>query len=238
MPSIKKIYFIIVAAGGGTRFGGDIPKQFCQLAGKTVVCHSIDTFYRYCEKRGIDGTVILVLSPSGKDFWEKSETGRYPDILIADGGATRAQSVANALSLIPSVCAEDMIMVHDAARPMMSECLLERLAKAVEDGHKAVVPAIAPTDSLMEKSGDETACPVCRSNYVAVQTPQAFDASCLIESYRKQNEGIARMTDDASVVYAATGLPIRYVEGEPTNIKITNPADLPLAEILLEQCSL
>ncbi len=238
MSSLKKIYFIIVAAGGGTRFGGDIPKQFRQLAGKTVVCHSIDTFYRYCKKHGIDGTVILVLSPAGKDFWNAKDAYTYPHIMIADGGDTRAESVSNALKLISSADAESIIMVHDGARPLMSEPLLERLTNAVAEGHTAVVNEIAHTDSLMEKGAGEGACPVCRSNYIAVQTPQAFEAACIMEAYRKQSGDIARMTDDASVVYAATQTPISYVEGETRNIKITNPADLPLAEILLAQCSL
>ncbi len=237
MASGNRIYFVIVAAGGGTRFGGDIPKQFRQLAGKTVVCHSIDTFYRFCEKRSIAGTVILVLSPAGKDFWQRQDSCNYPDLLIADGGATRAESVSNSLGLIGPICEGDIIMVHDGARPLITESLLDRLTDAVQVGLKAIVPAIAPTDSLMKKDCGSTARPVCRGDYLAVQTPQAFDGPTLIDAYRKQSDDIARMTDDASVVYAACGTPISYVEGETTNIKITNPADLPLAEILLTQCS-
>jgi len=237
MPS-DKIYFVIVAAGEGTRFGGDIPKQFRQLAGKTVVCHSIDTFYHFCKDKEIDGTIILVLSQAGKDFWNENKSSLYPEVLIANGGVTRAESVYNALKIIPAIGAGDIIMVHDGARPLMTDLLLERLTYAIRDGHKAVVPAIPPTDSLMEKDSDGGARPVCRAHYLAVQTPQAFDGASFVEAYRKQSSDIMLMTDDASVFYAATGIHISYVDGETTNIKITNPADLTLAEILLAQCSL
>lgn len=159
--SHDRIYFIIVAAGGGTRFGGDIPKQFRQLAGKTVVCHSIDTFRRYCHRQGLDGTVILVLSPAGKEFWSKREAARYPGVIIADGGSTRAESVCNALGLASEARDGDIIMVHDGARPLMTEALLERLTAAVQNGSKAVVPAIAPTDSLMEKVPRRWSLPCC-----------------------------------------------------------------------------
>ena len=80
--------------------------------------------------------------------------------------------------------------------------------------------------------------PVDRSSFLAVQTPQAFHADTLISAYRNQKDNLARMTDEASVVFASTNSPIEYVDGDVRNIKITNPADLPLAEILLQQCSL
>ncbi len=232
----RKIYFIIVAAGGGTRFGGDIPKQFRQLGGKTVLCHSIDTFTRYCRQTGVSGEIIIVLSQAGKEFWNEHESSAYPGVAIVPGGATRAESVSNAIDTIKDFSEEDIIMVHDGARPLISCNLLRRLSDAVTGGCRAVVPALAPTDSLMEKTDGSGAMPVDRSRFLAVQTPQAFKAEVLKKSYASQKEDIARMTDDASVVFAATFTPIEYIEGEVSNIKVTNPADLPLAEILLTQC--
>lgn len=237
MTRRNKVYFIIVAAGGGTRFGGDIPKQFMYLGDKIVLRHSIDTFQKFCAEDGIEGSIILVLSPAGRILWSKQAVALYPGIRIAEGGPTRAYSVANALSLVEDAAAGDIIMVHDGARPLMTVDLLRRLIGTVRSGNKAVVPAIAPTDSLMQKTEGPFAAPVCRSNYIAVQTPQAFDAETLIESYSKKKGDIAAMTDDASVVFSVTGKPIFYIEGEDTNIKITKPSDLPLAEYLVEQCS-
>ncbi len=235
-----RIYFVIVAAGGGTRFGGDIPKQFRQLAGKPVLCHSIDAIKTFCGASEIDVRVILVLSPAGKDFWKSNGADSYPFVEIADGGASRAESVANALAMIESESdyAGSIIMVHDAARPMLSQELLGRLMRACSQDAQAVVPALAPTDSLMEKADICGAMPVDRSRFLAVQTPQAFLADTLISAYRNQKDNLARMTDEASVVFASTNSPIEYVDGDVRNIKITNPADLPLAEILLQQCSL
>lgn len=233
----RTIHFIIVAAGGGTRFGGDIPKQFRLLAGKPVLCRSIDTFERFCCHNAISGRVILVLSGSGLHFWRESLSAAYPSVSTVSGGATRAESVANALAEIPDGNGGDIIMVHDGARPLMTENLLERLVRAIDSGCKAVVPAIAPTDSLMKRTGDDCASPVMRSDYLAVQTPQAFISATLLDAYSEVKNNIAAMTDDASVVFAATGQAVNFIDGEATNIKITNPADLPLAEILIEQCS-
>lgn len=238
MNNDRTVYFIIVAAGGGTRFGGDIPKQFRLLAGKPLLCRSIDSFGKFCNHNNIRGKVILVLSDSGLDFWNNTLSGEYPLVETVKGGATRAESVSKALVEISADNRRDIIMIHDGARPLLTEKLLARLIEAVDNGSRAVVPAITPTDSLMKLDGDGCASPVKRSDYLAVQTPQAFLAGTILSAYNQVQADIAAMTDDASVVFAATGRLVDYIDGETTNIKITNPADLPLAEILIEQCSL
>ncbi len=214
------VYFIIVAAGGGTRFGGDIPKQFLKLGGKPVVCHSIDLFRSVAASSGIKSDIVLVLSENHHDLWRKlcAEAG-YTSPLIVTGGATRAQSVEAAIAAV-NPTAQDIVLVHDGARPLAGEPLVRRIIDTCHSGTPAVVPALKPTDSLMELSNDDSAAPVDRARYLAVQTPQGFN----------------RMTDDASVAYAA-GCRVQYVEGNPYNLKITNPADLEIAEVLLRRCS-
>lgn len=227
------VHFIIVAAGGGSRFGGDIPKQFRQLVGKAVVCHSLDTFASFCRAKGINYTLTVVLSENGRPYWQNISAQGYTDVRIASGGASRAHSVYNALRSLVDASAGDYVFVHDAARPLVSEAILTSLINRCNAGSKAVVPVIEPTDSLMAFETADTAIPVQRSNFRAVQTPQAFEYSTLVAAYDKMKDNLSSMTDDASVVYAATGCPIDTVAGEPRNLKITHSSDLLIAEQLL-----
>lgn len=235
MVSGKQIFFIIVAAGGGTRFGGDIPKQFRMLDNRPVLCHSIDTFNDFCRHNGIDGHIYVVLSPQGRRYWNTHLLEKYCCVNTVIGGPTRAQSVSAALKMVSMAnpMHSSIVMIHDGARPLISNSLLGRLVDAIYNGHHAVVPACSPTDSLMSINQPQEGVPVDRSCFVAVQTPQAFHYATISRAYEKMADRIATMTDDASVVYSAFGTPIHYVEGDVTNIKITNPADLPLAHILL-----
>ena len=151
------------------------------------------------------------------------------------GGATRAQSVEAAIAAV-NPTEQDIVLVHDGARPLAGEPLVRRIIDTCHSGTPAVVPALKPTDSLMELSNDDSAAPVDRARYLAVQTPQGFNGKLLANAYRTCRADIARMTDDASVAYAA-GCRVQYVEGNPYNLKITNPADLEIAEVLLRRCS-
>lgn len=227
------VHFIIVAAGGGSRFGGDIPKQFRLLAGKAVVCHSIDTFTSFCLARGIRFTITVVLSGSGRPYWAKISADSYSAVKIVPGGASRAHSVYNAVLSLEGAEAGDYVLIHDAARPLVSESIIDELLSACNAGAEAVVPVIAPTDSLMAVETATAAIPVPRSHYRAVQTPQAFEYSCLAEAYDIMKDSLAAMTDDASVVYAAVGRPIKTVPGDPCNMKITHSSDLIIAEQLI-----
>lgn len=227
------VHFVIVAAGGGSRFGGDIPKQFRLLAGKAVVCHSLDTFASFCSLRGIRFTLTVVLSESGRPYWEKISAGSYSAVNIVPGGASRAHSVYNAVLSLKDATAGDYVFIHDAARPLVSDSIIDALISSCNSGAKAVVPVIEPTDSLMAVDTSSTAIPVPRSHFRAVQTPQAFEYCCLAEAYDRMKDSLSAMTDDASVVYAATGRPIETVAGEPRNLKITHSSDLLIAEQLM-----
>lgn len=225
----RKVYVIIVAAGSGTRFGAARPKQFCTLSGHMVLEHSIEAFRRAVP----DAVVTLVLSEYGRDIWLNycREVGcQSPHVVI--GGDTRAASVVNALIDIEAnagIKDDDIVLVHDGARPLLPDEVIYNVLKAVDED-TGVIPVTPVTDSLRE-SESRSSHAVDRSRYRAVQTPQGFNLKALLRAY-----GLARnlpgFTDDASVFEAAGGKVV-MVDGSPINIKITNPADLSIAEVLI-----
>lgn len=224
---VTRTYVIIVAAGTGTRFGGNMPKQFMQLAGKPVLCHTIDAI------RGAIPTseILLVLSEQGREIWhELCDEYGYDSPRIVLGGDTRSQSVNNALVLIDD--ADAAVLIHDGARPLVSCGLIQRVAEVISRPEiEGVVPVIPLTNALAARCPDGTVLPVDRSAYCAVQTPQAFRAGLLKDAYSKA-DGEA-MADDAAIFSTYAQRPIASVEGEINNIKITNAIDLKIAEITL-----
>lgn len=229
---MRQYYIIIVAAGSGSRYGSDVPKQFLNLAGQPVVAHAIAAFRRALPC----GKVLLVLSPDGAEYWR--ELCRVhgidsPEIVI--GGATRTASVSNALAAVRAAgCKpDDIVMIHDGARPLVSDALILRVADAVASGScRAAVPGYAPSDSLVHITAAGAIQPVLRDDYRLVQTPQTFQAASLFKAY--DGLGERTFTDDLSAVIAATSATVRVVEGERTNIKITHPGDLDVAQLYLK----
>jgi 2-C-methyl-D-erythritol 4-phosphate cytidylyltransferase len=163
-------------------------------------------------------------------FWLELCAGNgFASPKIVYGGATRWESVRNAVMELQADD-EAIVMVHDGARPLVSTAMIERLASQVADAD-GVIPGVAVTDSLRAIDGNRSTA-VDRSRFVAVQTPQTFPLGVLRSAYRRPYE--PTMTDDASVVEAAGFTNLLIAEGEPTNIKVTNPADLALAQTLLK----
>lgn len=226
----KKIHIIIVAAGSGSRFGGPLPKQFCDLGGKPVLMRTIDA----C--RGVlPGTgMTLVLSEEMLDYWHMlCDTLQFDSPDIAVGGDTRFESVKRGLATVEQ--GTDIIMVHDGARPFPTRAIFHALVEALEDKKcHGAIPAIAVTDSLRRLSADKSSSTaVDRSEYRAVQTPQAFQAKLLLEANAKAAKSDLVFTDDASVMEAAGYSRLCLVPGDVRNIKITNPGDLALANFYL-----
>lgn len=216
-------HIIIVAAGSGSRYGADRPKQFCELLGRPVLMHTIEAMHRALPS----AQITLVLALAMFDYWHElchRHGFDSPDIIA--GGATRWHSVRNALSALPD---DAIVMVHDGARPVVDAAMVARLSEAARI-HGAAIPAVKVTDSLrvVDKQGNSHA--VDRSAYRAVQTPQAFSAKLLKEAYQQPYSD--RFTDDASVVEALGFIPA-LVDGDPHNIKITNPGDIALATVML-----
>ena len=213
MPPL--VWSIVVAGGSGQRFGQ--LKQFAPLAGQPVVDWSVAACRPFS-----DGIVLVV--PAGADL----ETTHGADVVV-EGGPSRSDSVRHGLAAVPT--AADVIVVHDAARPLASPDLFRAVIDAVTtEGAGAAIPGMPVSDTI--KSVDDTGrvtATLDRSTLVAVQTPQAFGAELL----RRAHTGGPVATDDAALV-EALGATVRVVPGDPRNLKVTTQADLRTAALLLE----
>ncbi len=229
--STKQKYLIVTAGGSGTRMGASVPKQFLMLGGVPILQMTISKFVNSIPEL----KVITVLPEDYIGLWkEKCYENNFivPQILVS-GGLTRFHSVANALEKVPDGA---IVAVHDGVRPFVSQSLLKRLFEEAET-NPGVVPAVPCVDTLRpvrrSDNGKELIrlddAPVDRSRVFAVQTPQIFHSEILKKSYGQAYD--VSFTDDASVVEKA-GFPVKYMEGERLNIKITTPEDLSLAEMV------
>lgn len=219
-------HIIIVAAGTGSRFGADVPKQFCILAGRPVLMHAIERFRRYLPEAGI----TLVVSESMHEYWlELCERYGFESPEVVHGGATRSDSVRNAVLSLGYE--PDVIMVHDGARPLVAASVVAGVLAAMEcEEVCGAIPAVAVTDSLRYGSDASVTKAVDRSLYHAVQTPQAFRGRALIDAYAHTPSSFS---DDASLMEHCGHDRIVLTHGSPDNIKITNPKDLAIAEVLM-----
>lgn len=204
------IWTIVVAAGSGERFGA--PKQLLALGDARVVDLAVAAAAHVS-----DGVVVVVPPDSS---WTVDGAVTVP------GGATRSESVRAGLGAVPD--AIDIVLVHDAARPLATASLFERIVAAVRDGADGAVPGLAVSDTVKRVERDVVIETVPREGLVTVQTPQGFRASILRAAYTGGAEG----TDDASVVEALGGSVV-VVPGERDNFKITEPGDLERAETVL-----
>ncbi len=205
---------IVLAAGFGARFGG--PKHLAPLAGTRVVDRSLRTAAESCDQ------VVLVLAEP-LPAW----TGQPLSAVVA-GGATRSSSVRAGLEAVDPRA--DVIVVHDAARPLARASLFADVIAAVAAGADAAVPGIPTTDTLKEVMDGVVIRTLARDTIFSVQTPQAFAAAVLRSAHHGAPEG----TDDAALVEAIRGRVV-VVPGDRRNLKITDPDDLRVAEALLEQ---
>lgn len=202
------MWTIVVGGGSGRRFGR--AKQYELLGGRRVIDHA-----RAVAESCSEGVVVVV---------PPDDAGREGAVA---GGATRSESVRAGLAAVPDEAT--VICVHDAARPLATPALFERVIAAVADGADAAVPGVAVTDTIKEVRDGVVQATPDRSTLVAVQTPQAFRASALREAHRCGTSA----TDDAALVETAGGRVV-VVDGEPHNRKITDPGDLDWARRHLE----
>jgi len=218
-------YAIIVAGGTGSRMGGNLPKQFMLLKDKPVLYYSLKAFLDAYD----DLKIILVLPAAFTDLGDEIIDAYFDKerIKIAIGGDTRFQSVKNGLGLIES---ESIIFVHDAVRCLVSAELIHRCYEvAMETG--TAVPVIPSKDSVRILSDDGHAV-MDRNRVMLVQTPQTFHSKILLPAFDIDYKD--KFTDEATVV-EAYGLRVSLVEGDETNIKITRPVDLLIAENLVHR---
>ena len=215
---------IIVAGGKGLRMGQELPKQFIAIKEKPILMHTLESFYNADAKTNI----IVVLPQSFIDYWSNICKKYNFDIphTIAIGGETRFHSVKNGLSYVK----DGFVAVHDGARPFASSTLINKLFNEAIL-HKAVIPVTDVTDSLREMTDENNSKIIDRSKIKQVQTPQVFNYEVLEKAYQLKYSEI--FTDDASVV-EKYGVNIHLVQGETSNIKITTPFDLEIANIILD----
>jgi 2-C-methyl-D-erythritol 4-phosphate cytidylyltransferase len=206
----------IVPAGGlGERLGADRPKAFVVLAGRPLLDWSLEALSGVCDR------VVVAVPPANAE----------PPDRVA-GGDSRSASVRNALLAAPDA---ELVVVHDAARPLVTRELVERCLEALEPGVDGAIAATPMSDTVKQAAADGRVLRTLdRSNLWSIQTPQVFRARILREALTRDESALAAATDDASLVEEIGGT-VRVVEAPRENLKITRETDLRLAEALLRQ---
>jgi len=214
-----KAIALIVAAGRGHRTGESLPKQYVDIAGKTVLRRTIDVFE---EHPGIDD-VCVVINEDDKALYEQST--KSLDLLPwVAGGAERQASVYKGLEFLAKY-SPDYVLIHDAARPFLSHDLITRCLVGLETCD-AVLPAVSIVDTLKKLSGETITGTIDRCTTVAAQTPQSFAYPSILAAHRAFSE--EAVTDDIALAELA-GMTVQRVEGDPTNVKITTAEDMKMA---------
>lgn len=216
MKTLDHTVAIIVAAGRGTRAGGDLPKQWQMLNGQPVLAHTLAAF--------ADLPRVLVIHPDDRARAEAIAG----DALIVEGGATRDASVRNALEALAER-APRHVLIHDGARPLVSRALIGRVLAALDHG-PAAAPALAVTDALWTGVQGLVSGTRDRAGLYRAQTPQGFHFDAITTAHRAHPGGAA---DDVEVARAA-GLDVTIVEGEEDNLKLTFPGDFSRAAAILK----
>ncbi len=213
---------IIVAAGSGTRFKSDKPKQFIEINGKPLIVHTLERF----QAAGSVDSIVLVLAADQGNVFRADNITKLSKVVV--GGETRAESVANGLKAIPSVTS--VVAVHDGARPFVSvEEIDAVIEKAKTTGAACLVGEVI--DTIKTIRGGEIVGTLDRTQLRRALTPQAFQIEVLKKAF--ENVELDETVTDECYLVEKLGHPIAIVEGSSTNIKITRPEDLVLALALL-----
>jgi 2-C-methyl-D-erythritol 4-phosphate cytidylyltransferase len=226
MPEAVAVWAVIVAAGSGERLGADVPKAFVRFGDQPLLAESVA---RLDDHPSIDG-IVLVVPPE----WEERATFMADEIaagkvaLAVPGGATRSDSVARGVAEVPPEAA--IILVHDAARPLVAADLVDRVLAGFSEGVDGVIPVLPVADTVKRVDGaGRVVETVDRMSLRLVQTPQAFAAEVLRRALAADDRGTA--TDCAGLVERIGGS-VLTVAGDPRALKITTAADLARAEEL------
>ena len=229
----ENVYVLVVAAGTGSRFGANIPKQYVEIAGQTILQHCIESL----ATSGYIKSVCLVISV--KDEMAKQLNFSLP-VQLVSGGAERWQSVLAGVNAIAEQGIEDnsLILIHDAARPCVMSKHIDAVIEAAMNEQYGATLGVPVVDTIKRiKKDDNSSYPyiqetVDRRNLWQSQTPQVFRASALQQVLNEVTEQNLSITDEASA-FEVLNYPIRMVEGSRTNLKLTLPQDLALIEWLL-----
>lgn len=216
---------LIVAAGHGTRLGGELPKQYLHLDGQPVLRRTVSAFLAHPR---ID-LVQVVIGAGQRDLYDQALLGLdlLPPVV---GGETRQQSVAAGLTALASA-APRHVLIHDAARALVDDALISRVCDALESS-PAVLPALPVVDSLSRVDGNQVTGTQDREHLVRAQTPQGFDFAAITDAHGK---AIGQAFSDDVAVARAAGMVVQVVPGAEDNFKITVADDLKRVESLLRQ---
>lgn len=217
MTDMPKIAALLVAAGSGSRFGADRPKQFLHIAGQPVIRHAADALAR----------AGVLIQPVGDSDEIQAALAGLSHLPTVPGGTTRQESVRAGLEAL-APAAPDIVMVHDAARPWIPAGVIEALVRALAT-HPGAIPAVPVADTLKRGQDGSIIATVSRENLFRAQTPQAFRFDTLLALHRQAGPGA---TDDASILEGA-GLKVALVAGHEDNIKLTYPEDFVRLERIL-----
>ncbi|MGZ3182864.1 MAG: 2-C-methyl-D-erythritol 4-phosphate cytidylyltransferase [Telluria sp.] len=217
---------LIPAAGVGARMGANGPKQYLPLAGKPMLCHTLEAFL---SSDRIAHTFVVV---SADDPMIDSVVPPGGVTVLRCGGATRMESVLNGLAALRAQLRDDdWVLVHDAARPGLDAALIDKLIDAVGDHPGGGLLALPVVDTVKRAAGGAAAQTVARDGLWLAQTPQMFPYRLLRDALAAATDAHA-VTDDASAV-EAMGFQPKLVEGHPRNLKVTLPRDIEIAEMYL-----
>ncbi|MBP5405626.1 2-C-methyl-D-erythritol 4-phosphate cytidylyltransferase [bacterium] len=222
----RRVYAVILASGKGERMNCGFPKQFAGIKGKTIIERSIEAF----EQNGKTDEIIVVSEPSSiEKVREIVRHNGYEKVTkIVPGGAVRAESSSIGVGEVPENDAK--VLIHDAARPFVSQRIINDCITAL-DSCDAVNVAIKATDTIIEADCGIMKAVTERSRMMQVQTPQGFRAGTIKTAHEHaKKEGFSGATDDCGIVFRYKLTDIRIVEGDRTNIKITYPEDILIAE--------
>ncbi|MEW5892365.1 MAG: 2-C-methyl-D-erythritol 4-phosphate cytidylyltransferase [Pseudomonadota bacterium] len=227
---MSRHYALLPAAGVGARMNADCPKQYLELAGRPLLWHALQPF----EKHPAISRVYVVLSAADAHWQNHDWRGLAKLTVLRCGGATRAESVLNGLEAIAdAVTEQDWMLVHDAARPCLSQALLDKLLAAVRDDAVGGILAAPVADTLKRAGqGQRIRETVPRQGLWGAQTPQMFRYGLLREALRRAG---TEVTDEASAV-ERLGLAPLLVESDASNLKVTFPHDLEVAGWWLGRC--
>jgi 2-C-methyl-D-erythritol 4-phosphate cytidylyltransferase len=216
---------VIPAAGAGKRMGGDRPKQYLHIAGKTVLEHSLDRLLNCPE---INGAIVAI--SSGDEYWEDLNYQHEKSVLLATGGKERSDSVLNALHELSQTADDnDWVLVHDAARPCVRQEDIHKLIQSCKNHSVGGILAVPVKDTIKKSNSITEICEtVDRSNLWQAQTPQMFRLGSLRDALSEALVAGVKITDDASAMEWVGHQPL-LVEGHADNIKITRQEDVNLA---------
>jgi 2-C-methyl-D-erythritol 4-phosphate cytidylyltransferase len=224
--SRRDVGIVIVAGGGGTRAGGEELKQFRWVAGKPMLLHSVQTFMA----RPDVGMVVVVLpqryAGDPPPWLFQCDVDR---LLVSLGGRTRSESVANGLDDLPDEA--EIVLVHDAARPLVSSATIDRVVAAVREGRSAIA-ALPVVDTLKEVDADgRVVRTVPRDALWRAQTPQGFPRQVIVDAHRRAKAERVTATDDAALL-ERLNLPVHVVRGSERAMKVTEPGDFTRVDAL------